>query len=537
MSAEVHDDDLEPLVTECPYCRTRFRVSDQQLVAASGRVRCGACLQVFQGNAHLLFESEFESTEDANAALDELLDDLAPDDVEEDELAEIAANARDENESDSVELTAGDEVAIDTDELELNDWTGDDQPPTLPNLAEDGAIAEIDGAAGEPQQEESEREEEVLLDSVSARAISQAVATARAGLAADPDPDVLSSDWDESESELDDVVQAEEPQESEVDDHDLAQLAPELSDVREVDSLDELDALLSAEGSLSEAAEGSLPAEGSLSEAAEGSSEYDAALDDPRLDAENTAGDVPEPATSGSWTRFELVDDEAAARVDAPDSGSLAAEESQEVPEPAASNAAPVSPLQDEVEQSVDHAEPPGNTGVAEDSVAADDLAELLREMEPPRKRNWLAPVVIIGVVALIAEVLYLQFDQWSLNPTLRPVYVATCSLLPCELDPLRDLTAIRSLAHEFKPDPEDPDRMLLDLQFVSDADFAQPFPTIEVTFRARTGALVSTQSTLPEAYLYGDAAGLTELMPKTPVRITVSLAQVSGENYQIAFR
>lgn len=43
----------EPLITQCPRCQTRFRVTAEQLEAAAGRVRCGACLAVFQGREAL----------------------------------------------------------------------------------------------------------------------------------------------------------------------------------------------------------------------------------------------------------------------------------------------------------------------------------------------------------------------------------------------------------------------------------------------------------------------------------------------------
>lgn len=41
------------LHTRCPYCRTTFRVSPQQLAARQGQVRCGHCRQVFNGQKHL----------------------------------------------------------------------------------------------------------------------------------------------------------------------------------------------------------------------------------------------------------------------------------------------------------------------------------------------------------------------------------------------------------------------------------------------------------------------------------------------------
>ncbi|GGB88848.1 hypothetical protein GCM10011352_13570 [Marinobacterium zhoushanense] len=37
----------EPLITECPGCHSRFRVTEGQLNLAQGQVRCGACLMVF----------------------------------------------------------------------------------------------------------------------------------------------------------------------------------------------------------------------------------------------------------------------------------------------------------------------------------------------------------------------------------------------------------------------------------------------------------------------------------------------------------
>lgn len=42
--------DKRDLVTRCPFCTTSFRVTFGQLAMASGTVRCGACLRIFQAN-------------------------------------------------------------------------------------------------------------------------------------------------------------------------------------------------------------------------------------------------------------------------------------------------------------------------------------------------------------------------------------------------------------------------------------------------------------------------------------------------------
>jgi len=45
------------LQTRCPKCETRFRVTDAQLSVASGKVRCGNCMAVFNAVEHQIVES------------------------------------------------------------------------------------------------------------------------------------------------------------------------------------------------------------------------------------------------------------------------------------------------------------------------------------------------------------------------------------------------------------------------------------------------------------------------------------------------
>ena len=74
------EDSIEPLVTECPSCGTRFRVTESQLEIAAGKVRCGSCLEVFFGAENIVLEDgEANLGEDANEALDALLSELAGD--------------------------------------------------------------------------------------------------------------------------------------------------------------------------------------------------------------------------------------------------------------------------------------------------------------------------------------------------------------------------------------------------------------------------------------------------------------------------
>ena len=103
---------LEPLVTECPSCETRFRVSETQLEVAEGRVRCGACLTVFQATEHLLWESSENTPEDVQRTLDEVLSDL---DAETDLAPNAASTADQEVEDADQEVEDADQEVEDAD--------------------------------------------------------------------------------------------------------------------------------------------------------------------------------------------------------------------------------------------------------------------------------------------------------------------------------------------------------------------------------------------------------------------------------------
>ncbi|WP_421866329.1 DUF3426 domain-containing protein [Motiliproteus sp.] len=43
----------QSFITQCPACHTRFELSNEQLNAAGGQVRCGNCLKIFSADQHL----------------------------------------------------------------------------------------------------------------------------------------------------------------------------------------------------------------------------------------------------------------------------------------------------------------------------------------------------------------------------------------------------------------------------------------------------------------------------------------------------
>ncbi|MDH3644759.1 MAG: zinc-ribbon domain-containing protein, partial [Gammaproteobacteria bacterium] len=337
------EDEVDPLVTECPSCQTRFRVTENQLQAAAGRVRCGACLTVFQGVEHLQWDDEpqFENDKEADSALDDLLNELgdgAPD------------NHKGVDEPGSAALPDLD--AIGDDALSL--------PQVEEEWSEPGH--QLYGGHEDPtdlDREELERIEQTLL-----------------GVSENADP---GADEQDDEAEIEELV--------------LDQVAEQP------------------------------PAEGAdpLAESAN-------PLDDLQTD-EPDAWDQPD-----EWSGSEVT--------------------SEEPPE---------------VERDEPPAwEPPENVPAAEPFTFGE---------EPKPRRWWMLIATVGALLALVVQVLWYQYDAWSRDPDLRPLYGVICKAMGCELPVMRDIDSMLAQNLVVRSHPEVANALLVDAIIINQATFVQPFP------------------------------------------------------------
>lgn len=363
-------DDLEPLITECPSCQTRFRVGETQLQRARGRVRCGACLTVFDGVEHLVLDSDVVPDEaDAREALDDLLDELA-----------AAAAAVSDGPSADEPAPAQDQQA---DERKTAAGPGLQQP------ADNGARPEAPVETGAPAAEPTERADEA-------------------------------------------------------------------------------------------------------------------------------------PAKEGAAN-------EATAQATAPD-----AAPANENPAPAAPTPVPV-PAAAATASAAATAPAPAESA----SAGAADAQSTIFFGEHRDRRPWVWAGIAAGVVLLVAQILWYQFDSWAVRPEWRGVYSVACGLLGCELPAQRDPERLSTRNLVVRSDPEQPGTLVVDAVIVNAAEFAQPFPVLELQFTTLRGNLVASRRYHPDEYLAGDAAGLTLIPPRTPVQIALRLDDPGPHavNYRLSFR
>ncbi|MFU8817328.1 MAG: DUF3426 domain-containing protein, partial [Pseudomonadales bacterium] len=176
-------------------------------------------------------------------------------------------------------------------------------------------------------------------------------------------------------------------------------------------------------------------------------------------------------------------------------------------------------------------------TPVAAEPVAAEAAPVVFGEPRARRPLVWAG--IAFGLLLLAVQVLWYQFDDWAKQPQWRGLYATACRTLGCELPVQRDvaLLATRNLA--VRSDPQQRGMLLVNAVIVNDAEFAQPFPVLELRFTSLRDILVAGRRYHPEEYLSGDAMGMTLIPAKTPVQVELSIEDPGPEavNYFLRLR
>ena len=142
-------------------------------------------------------------------------------------------------------------------------------------------------------------------------------------------------------------------------------------------------------------------------------------------------------------------------------------------------------------------------------------------------------------MLVVASQVLWLQFDTWARDPQVRPLYALVCGVVGCDLPVMRDVDSLLAKNLVVRRDPDQSDALLVNAIIVNQAAFAQPFPVLELSFTALNGSPVKEERFEPGTYLAGEMAGATDMPPRTPVHIELTVAH-PGEmavNYSLSFR
>lgn len=490
------DDDLQPLVTQCPSCHTQFRINEKQLQIAGGKVRCGACLGVFQGVDNIVWEEGQAPAAPAGVApaaddLDQVIGGIEP----------MAAEA-----------------------------------PAAQRLDEATEPAAVEGAV-ETQQEAAQQEaaQQEKAQQEKAQPAQQEPAAAADPLtpSADEAPDSGSAELDDSDYEP--LLGAKRVT---LEDLEAELLADSVNSAKRLALDDDLELIPNEELKAAKQRERLAAREAALARTTEAA----------KAAAEPVARAAAEPAAAPEAPARPVTTEQPAAPV--PGSGRAASAAAPTAPtpsipttpraaEPRRSTASQkaAEPIAELAAAAAGSGEPPGK----DDPFARLEAKQRAAKAELPAPGRGLLPGfgIAVGVLLLVGQVLLLRFDAWSQNPQIRPVYVAICAVAPCTVPPLKALDLMESLELSVRTHPEVENALMVDVLIANRAAFAQVFPAIELTFSDINNDVIAGRRFEPVDYLEGELKGESDIPAQTPVRIQLEIEDPGDQavNWNIEFR
>lgn len=117
---------------------------------------------------------------------------------------------------------------------------------------------------------------------------------------------------------------------------------------------------------------------------------------------------------------------------------------------------------------------------------------------------TWITRALLAAFIIVLTTGLYGYRSRDALlqNPDVRPWLVKACTLIGCELDPLVNLEALKVLKRAVFSHPTIDNALVIDLAFVNQATFDQPYPVLEIRLTNSNGGLVVQNNVAPADYL-----------------------------------
>jgi len=145
------------------------------------------------------------------------------------------------------------------------------------------------------------------------------------------------------------------------------------------------------------------------------------------------------------------------------------------------------------------------------------------RARRPRRSLVGWALVNAALVVVLLGQVLFAQREAFAQDPTLRPVLARMCTVAGCTLPPRRAVDQVELVRRNVYAHPNVKDALIIDITFVNNATFAQPYPILTVSLGNLHGRPLIRRNFKPREYL-PELGPNARMAPGSPVHVSLEV-------------
>ena len=150
------------------------------------------------------------------------------------------------------------------------------------------------------------------------------------------------------------------------------------------------------------------------------------------------------------------------------------------------------------------------------------------------RKLLWLSLAAL--AILLILQLLYTSRAWFMEQPLTSDISRRICTFIGCEMQTPRNVKKIRVMSRSVYSHPNAPEHLIISSSIQNDASFAQPYPTLEISFYNSESEVVALRRFKPEEYI-GEKKSGTMMPSGTPEEFSVHIADPGKEAVNFQFR
>lgn len=143
---------------------------------------------------------------------------------------------------------------------------------------------------------------------------------------------------------------------------------------------------------------------------------------------------------------------------------------------------------------------------------------------------------IILAVLTLGLQYVYFNFNRLAHDEQYRGLLASACDIVGCSMPERDDIRLIRSTNLMVRSHPRATNSLVVDAIITNRASFKQRFPDMELQFTNMKGRIVAARRFSPKEYLEGEVAGMSMMPVKQPVHISLAIVDPGSDavNYQM---